>query len=276
MFIGVWARSQTPSTYPYFNRIHIASDSTHPSFYHFYAGGVQLSEDTVLILGQQFLFGNEQVYQRTLEFIDVNTGNIVEKYIEPSIMALQNPPFSSNIAGKHFYNIGLLPNGVRTLRKYLNIYQNTMIDYPIDAYPSINTPEFYNGFSILNDGNFLFYGSSPDNKALLCVCDTMGVIINSTDLEQLNLFTASNLREVFLAKQLIDNSILIELGSVGINNFYGKVILLNENFTLKKQLLSLDKTISCNFFQHSDSSIYLFGFQDTTNSSNNTHFISYI
>jgi hypothetical protein len=66
--------AQTPSSYPYFNRIHLASDSTHPSFYHFYAGGTKLSADTILILGQQFLFGNEQIYQRTFEFIDANSG----------------------------------------------------------------------------------------------------------------------------------------------------------------------------------------------------------
>jgi hypothetical protein len=274
LFTTFCAYTQTPSTYPYFNRIHIASDSTHPSFYHFYAGGQRISEDTILLLGHQYSLINNQDFQRTLEFIDVNTGDLIKKHVEPSIIALQNPPFSSTIRGTHFYNLGILPNGVRTLRKYLNIYQNTMTDYPIDAYPSNNTPDFYNGFSILNDGNFLFYGSSPFNKALLSVCDTTGVIVNSTNLEQLNLF--SNPKEVFLAKQLFDNSILIELGSVGINYFSGKVILLNENYTLKKQLLSLNKSISSNFIQHSDSSIYLFGFQDTTNSSNNAHFISYI
>jgi hypothetical protein len=54
------------------------------------------------------------------------------------------------------------------------------------------------------------------------------------------------------------------------------MILLNEDFTWKKSLLSINQRTSSNFFQHSDSSIYLFGKTDTSNSPNNPNYNSYI
>ena len=187
MFFGVWARSQTPSTYPYFNRIHIASDSTHPSFYHFYAGGVQLSEDTVLLLGQQFWGGNDQIYQRTLEFIDVNTGVLLEKRIEPnvSLMGIENPPFSSGFVDDQFIDMGMQDNVVRTLRKYTNIQQGISTEFELDAYPSIIDSDWYSEFTIQKNGDIICFGRSPNSRALISIFDTTGALKFTTDLSHI-------------------------------------------------------------------------------------------
>ncbi|MFM1853309.1 MAG: hypothetical protein RL164_627, partial [Bacteroidota bacterium] len=141
LFTTFCAYTQTPSIYPYFNRIHIASDSTHPSFYHFYAGGQRISEDTILLLWHQFWGGNDQIYQHTFEFIDANTGDILEKKIEQNVSGIHNPPFSSEFVNSHFYDLGTQSGGIRTLRKYSNLYQAPIGVYPLDAYPSTSQPE---------------------------------------------------------------------------------------------------------------------------------------
>lgn len=45
---------------------------------------------------------------------------------------------------------------------------------------------------------------------------------------------------------------------------------------MEKSLLSINQRTLSNFFQHSDSSIYLFGLTDTSNSPNNPNYNSYI
>lgn len=279
MFFGVWGRSQTPSSYPYFNRIPLASDSTHPSFYHFYAGGVLLSEDTVLLLGQQFLGGNDQIYQRTLEFININTGELLEKRIEPNValMGIDNPPFSSGFVGDHFIDMGMQYTVVRTLRKYTNVKQGISTEFELDAYPYIDQPDFYEGFSIMNNSHVLFYGSSPNNKTLISIYDTTGFLVFKTDLTNIISNISSNQGSVVQTQQLLNHSFLLQTRRrISPNSWVGNMILLNEDFTWKKSLLSINQRTSSNFFQHSDSSIYLFGLTDTSNSPNNPNYNSYI
>jgi hypothetical protein len=279
MFFGIWGRSQTPSSYPYFNRIHLASDSTHPSYYHFYAGGVKLSEDTVLLLGQQFLGGNDQIYQRTLEFININTGELLEKRIEPNValMGIDNPPFSSGFVGDHFIDMGMQYTVVRTLRKYTNVQQGISTEFEIDAYPSIDQPDFYRGFSIMNNSHVLFYGSSPNNKTLISIYDTTGFLVFKSDLTNIISNIATNQGSVVQTQQLLNHSFLLQTRRpISPNSWVGNMILLNEDFTWKKSLLSINQRTSSNFFQHSDSSIYLFGLTDTSNSPNNPNYNSYI
>ena len=279
MFLGVWARSQTPSTYPYFNRIHIASDSTHPSFYHFYAGGVQLSEDTILILGQQFLFGNEQIYQRTFEFIDANTGDLIEKKIEPNsiTMGIENPFFCSGFVGSNFYDLGTLPGGLRTLRKYSNVHQAPVNDYPLDVFPTISEPDWYKGFTVQKNSNFICYGSTPNEKTLISIFDTSGVLKNSTDLSPLLPQIFNNTGSVDYLKELYNETILVSLFRLtGNNTWSGQVLLLNEDLSWKKRLFYTNQKHTASIIQAVDSSLYCFGNIDTSLVSGNPNFISYV
>lgn len=277
MFFGVWARSQTPSTYPYFNRIHLASDSTHPSFYHFYAGGVQLSEDTILLLGHQFWGGNDQIYQRTLEFIDVNTGDLLEKIIEPNEMAIENPPFSSAIIENNFYNLGTISGGARTLRKYSDVYHLPIEDHVLDAYPNINQHDFYRGFTVTSNNNLLLYGISPNDRTLISIYDTSGVLLFHTDFSHILNHITSNQGRVVQAKQLMNNAFLVQTRIPNSQNTWiGDVFILNEDFSWNKKLLSINQTALGSFFQHTDSSIFLIGFRDTTLSPNNPQFNSFV
>ena len=279
MFLGVWVRSQTPSAYPYFNRIHIASDSTHPSFYHFYAGGVQLSEDTVLLLGQQFWGGNDQIYQRTLEFIDVNTGVLLEKRIEPNValMGIENPPFSSGFIDGQFIDMGMQDNVVRTLRKYTNIQQGISTEFELDVYPSILDSDWYSEFTIQKNGDIICFGRSPNSRALMSIFDTTGALKFSTDLSHIIPHIPSNIGTIHHVRQLLNKSYLIQIRSnTSINSSIGQFFLLNEDFTWKKQLFLLNQNITSFSFQNSDSSLFFFGVRDSSNSVNNTHSISYI
>ena len=271
--------AQTPSTYPYFNRIHIASDSTHPSFYHFYAGGVQLSEDTVLLLGQQFWGGNDQIYQRTLEFIDVNTGVLLEKRIEPnvSLMGIENPPFSSGFVDDQFIDMGMQDNVVRTLRKYTNIQQGISTEFELDAYPSIIDSDWYSEFTIQKNGDIICFGRSPNSRALISIFDTTGALKFTTDLSHIIPHIPSNIGTIHHVRQLLNKTYLIQIRSnTSINSSIGQFFLLNEDFTWKKQLFLLNQNITSFSFQNSDSSLFFFGVRDSSNSINNTHSISYI
>jgi hypothetical protein len=78
LFITFWAKSQTPATYPYFNRIHTVSDSVYPNFWNYFYGGVLLENDTILLTGIEFDF-TSQTYNRTYEFINPNNGDVVFK-----------------------------------------------------------------------------------------------------------------------------------------------------------------------------------------------------
>jgi hypothetical protein len=279
MFFGVWARSQTPSTYPYFNRIHIASDSTHPSFYHFYAGGEKISEDTILILGQQFLFGNEQIYQRTFEFIDANTGDLIEKKIEPNsiTMGIENPFFCSGFVGNNFYDLGTLPGGLRTLRKYSNVHQVPTSDYPLDAYPTISEHDWYKGFTVQKNNNFVCYGSTPNGKTLISIFDTSGVLFNSTNLSHLLPHIQNNFGEINNVQELHNESLLISIFRLtGTNTWTGQVLLLNEDLSWKKRLFYTSQKLTASIIQAADSSLYCFGNIDTSIVSGNPNFISYV
>ncbi len=279
MFFGIWGRSQTPSSYPYFNRIHLASDSTHPSYYHFYAGGVLLSEDTVLLLGQQFLGGNDQIYQRTLEFIDVNTGVLLEKRIEPNValMGIENPPFSSGFVDDQFIDMGMQDNVVRTLRKYTNIQQGISTEFELDAYPSIIDSDWYSEFTIQKNGDIICFGRSPNSRALISIFDTTGALKFTTDLSHIIPHIPSNIGTIHHVRQLLNKSYLVQIRSnTSINSSIGQFFLLNEDFTWKKQLFLLNQNITSCSFQNSDSSLFFFGVRDSSNSVNNTHFISYI
>lgn len=277
MFVGAWAKSQTPSTYPYFNRIHIASDSTHPSFYHFYAGGQRISEDTILLLGHQFWGGNDQIYQRTLEFIDVHTGDLLDKIIEPNDMAIENPPFSSAIIGNNFYDLGTISGGARTLRKYSDVYHLPIEDHVLDAYPNINQHDYYRRFTVTSNSNLLVYGSSPNGRTLVSIYDTSGVLLFHTDFNHILNHISSNQGRVEQAKQLMNNAFLVQTRIPNNQNTWiGDVFILNEDFSWNKKLLSINQTALGSFFQHTDSSIFLIGFNDTTLSSNNPHFVSFV
>jgi len=279
MFVGAWAKSQTPSTYPYFNRIHIASDSTHPSFYHFYAGGQRISEDTILILGQQFLFGNEQIYQRTFEFINVNSGELIDKKIEPNIisMGIENPGFSSEFVNSFFYDLGTLSGGIRTLRKYSNLYQAPISEYLLDAYPSNSNPDWYKGFTVQKNNNFLCYGSTPQGKTLVSIYDTSGIFVSSTDLSHLLPQIPNNTGSVDYVKELYNETILVSLFRLtGNNTWSGQVLLLNEDLSWKKRLFYTNQKHTASIIQAADSSLYCFGNIDTSIVSGNPNFISYV
>ena len=279
MFVGAWAKSQTPSIYPYFNRIHIASDSTHPSFYHFYAGGQRISEDTILILGQQFLFGNEQIYQRTFEFINVNSGELIDKKIEPNIisMGIENPGFSSEFVNSFFYDLGTLSGGIRTLRKYSNLYQAPISEYLLDAYPSNSNPDWYKGFTVQKNNNFLCYGSTPQGKTLVSIYDTSGIFVSSTDLSHLLPQIPNNTGSVDYVKELYNETILVSLFRLtGNNTWSGQVLLLNEDLSWKKRLFYTNQKHTASIIQAADSSLYCFGNIDTSIVSGNPNFISYV
>jgi hypothetical protein len=279
MFFWVWGRSQTPSSYPYFNRIHLASDSTHPSFYHFYAGGTKLSADTILILGQQFLFGNEQIYQRTFEFIDANSGELIEKKIEPNsiTMGIENPFFCSAFVGSNFYDLGTLPGGLRTLRKYSNVHQVPISDYPLDAYPTVSEPDWYRAFTVKKNSSFICYGSTPNGKTLVSIFDTSGVLLNSTDLSYLIPQIQNNIAEVDYVKELHNETLLVSLFRLtGNNTWAGQVVLLNEDLSWKKRLFYTNQKHTASFIQAADSSLYCFGNIDTAIVSVNPYFISYV
>ena len=274
---GIFA--QTPASYPYFNRIHIASDSTHPSFYHFYAGGEKISEDTILILGQQFLFGNEQIYQRTFEFIDANTGDLIEKKIEPNsiTMGIENPFFCSGFVGNNFYDLGTLPGGLRTLRKYSNVHQVPTSDYPLDAYPTISEHDWYKGFTVQKNNNFVCYGSTPNGKTLFSIFDTSGVLFNSTNLSHLLPHIQNNFGEINNVQELHNESLLISIFRLtGTNTWTGQVLLLNEDLSWKKRLFYTSQKLTASIIQAADSSLYCFGNIDTSIVFGNPNFISYV
>ncbi len=279
LFATFIAHTQTPSTYPYFNRIHIASDSTHPSFYHFYAGGQRISEDTILILGQQFLFGNEQIYQRTFEFINVNSGELIDKKIEPNIisMGIENPGFSSEFVNSFFYDLGTLSGGIRTLRKYSNLYQAPISEYLLDAYPSNSNPDWYKGFTVQKNNNFLCYGSTPQGKTLVSIYDTSGIFVSSTDLSHLLPQIPNNTGSVDYVKELYNETILVSLFRLtGNNTWSGQVLLLNEDLSWKKRLFYTNQKHTASIIQAADSSLYCFGNIDTSIVSGNPNFISYV
>jgi hypothetical protein len=277
LFTTFCAYTQTPSTYPYFNRIHIASDSTHPSFYHFYAGGQRISEDTILLLGHQYLFGNEQIYQHTFEFIDANTGDILEKKIEQNVSGIHNPPFSSEFVNSYFYDLGTQSGGIRTLRKYSNLYQAPIGVYPLDAYPSTSQPEWYSGFTVQKNKNFICYGSNPFGKTLISIFDTSGVYVSSTDLNHLLPQILNNSGSVHYVKELYNESLVVSMHrTTGLYTWLGQVILLNEDLSWKKRLYHTNNKRLASVFQAADSSLYCSGTVDTATISNNPSYIPYI
>jgi hypothetical protein len=279
MFVGAWAKSQTPSTYPYFNRIHIASDSTHPSFYHFYAGGQRISEDTILLLGHQFWGGNDQIYQRTLEFIDVRTGDLLDKIIEPNValMGIENPPFSSGIVGNQFVDLGMQNNVVRTFRKYTNVNQGISTEFELDAHPSVMDADWYSHFSIKKNGDIICYGRTPNSNALISIYNPNGTLTYSTDLSHIIPHIPTNHGTIYHAQQLLNNSFLIQIRTnTNIASSVGQFFLLKEDFTWQKQLFLLNQNITANTFQHSDSSLYFFGLKDSSVSISNAQVVSYI
>jgi hypothetical protein len=283
MFFGVWGRSQTPSRYPYFNKINNVSNSLNPNFWNYYGGGVLLNNATLLLLGMQYE-GANNTYQRTLEFIDLNTGNILDKKIEPNfpIIGLQNPPFSGSYVDSSFYDLGtqgnVQQNGfVRTLRKYADVYQVPIAEYELDSYPTVIDADFYRAFTTQENGQFLCYGSAANGQALMTIFDTNATLVHSTDFSNITQYIGTNYGTIQKASQLLDNSYIVEFVKfINSSESIEWILMLNEDFSWKKSLMFLNGQSSGQFLQSADSSIYCFGFKDSTNNLGSILYPSFI
>ena len=273
MFVGAWAKSQTPSTYPYFNRIHTVSDSVYPNFWNYFYGGVLLENDTILLNGIEFEF-TSQTYNRTYEFINPNNGDIVFKKTENTYLI----PGTRSILGYSNGNLYAFGRdlGVQSIKKFSNPYENEIWNKVPDAYPFLQDPDDYSeAIHIQKNGSLICYGQSPNGKMLMSLYDTSLTLISKTDFSSLLSNNSGSITEV---TQLQNNSYLIKANTPYIFSMpsTARIFILNEDLSWKKQLYSTDQNTSSSCIQGSDSCIYCFGLKDTIFNISNSTYTSYI
>jgi hypothetical protein len=273
LFATFIAHTQTPSTYPYFNRIHTVSDSVHPNFWNFFYGGVLLENDTILLTGIEFDF-TSQTYNRTFEFINPNNGDVVFKKTENTYLI----PGTRSILGYSNGNLYAFSRdlGVQSIKKFSNPYENEIWNKVPDAYPFLQDPDNYSeAIHIQKNGSLICYGQSPNGKMLMSLYDTSLTLISKTDFSSLLSNNSGSITEV---TQLQNNSYLIKANTPYTFSMpsTARIFILNEDLSWKQQLYSTDQNTSSSCIQGSDSCIYCFGLKDTIFNISNSSYTSYI
>ena len=273
LFTTFCAYTQTPSTYPYFNRIHTVSDSVYPNFWNYFYGGVLLENDTILLTGIEFDF-TSQTYNRTYEFINPNNGDIVFKKTENTYLI----PGTRSILGYSNGNLYAFSRdlGVQSIKKFPNPYENEIWNKVPDAYPFLQEPDNYSeAIRIQKNGSLICYGQSPNGKMLMSLYDTSLTLISKTDFSSLLSNNSGSITEV---TQLQNNSYLIKANTPYTFSMpsTARIFILNEDLSWKQQLYSTDQNTSCSCIQGSDSCIYCFGLKDTIFNISNSSYTSYI
>lgn len=273
MFVGAWAKSQTPATYPYFNRIHTVSDSVYPNFWNYFYGGILLENDTILLTGIEFEF-TSQTYNRTYEFINPNNGDVVFKKTENTYLI----PGTRSILGYSNGNLYAFSRdlGVQSIKKFSNPYENEIWNKVPDAYPFLQDPDNYSeAIRIQKNGSLICYGQSPNGKMLMSLYDTSLTLISKTDFSSLLSNNSGSITEV---TQLQNNSYLIKANTPYTFSMpsTARIFILNEDLSWKQQLYSTDQNTSSSCIQGSDSCIYCFGLKDTIFNISNSSYTSYI
>ena len=273
LFTTFCAYTQTPSTYPYFNRIHTVSDSVYPNFWNYFYGGVLLENDTILLTGIEFDF-TSQTYNRTYEFINPNNGDIVFKKTENTYLI----PGTRSILGYSNGNLYAFSRdlGVQSIKKFSNPYENEIWNKVPDAYPFLQDPDNYSeAIHIQKNGSLICYGQSPNGKMLMSLYDTSLTLISKTDFSSLLSNNSGSITEV---TQLQNNSYLIKANTPYTFSMpsTARIFILNEDLSWKKQLYSTDQNTSSSCIQGSDSCIYCFGLKDTIFNISNSSYTSYI
>ncbi len=273
LFTTFCAYTQTPSTYPYFNRIHTVSDSVYPNFWNYFYGGVLLENDTILLTGIEFDF-TSQTYNRTYEFINPNNGDIVFKKTENTYLI----PGTRSILGYSNGNLYAFSRdlGVQSIKKFPNPYENEIWNKVPDAYPFLQEPDNYSeAIRIQKNGSLICYGQSPNGKMLMSLYDTSLTLISKTDFSSLLSNNSGIITEV---TQLQNNSYLIKANTPYTFSMpsTARIFILNEDLSWKQQLYSTDQNTSSSCIQGSDSCIYCFGLKDTIFNISNSSYTSYI
>jgi hypothetical protein len=273
LFTTFCAYTQTPSTYPYFNRIHTVSDSVYPNFWNYFYGGVLLENDTILLTGIEFDF-TSQTYNRTYEFINPNNGDIVFKKTENTYLI----PGTRSILGYSNGNLYAFSRdlGVQSIKKFPNPYENEIWNKVPDAYPFLQDPDNYSeAIRIQKNGSLICYGQSPNGKMLMSLYDTSLILISKTDFSSLLSNNSGSITEV---TQLQNNSYLIKANTPYTFSMpsTARIFILNEDLSWKQQLYSTDQNTSSSCIQGSDSCIYCFGLKDTIFNISNSSYTSYI
>jgi hypothetical protein len=273
LFTTFCAYTQTPSTYPYFNRIHTVSDSVYPNFWNYFYGGVLLENDTILLTGIEFDF-TSQTYNRTYEFINPNNGDIVFKKTENTYLI----PGTRSILGYSNGNLYAFSRdlGVQSIKKFSNPYENEIWNKVPDAYPFLQDPDNYSeAIRIQKNGSLICYGQSPNGKMLMSLYDTSLTLIGKSDFSSLLSNNSGSITEV---TQLQNNSYLIKANTPYTFSMpsTARIFILNEDLSWKQQLYSTDQNTSSSCIQGSDSCIYCFGLKDTIFNISNSSYTSYI
>jgi hypothetical protein len=273
LFATFIAHTQTPSTYPYFNRLHTVSDSIYPNFWNYYLGGVLLENDTILLTGIEFDF-TSQTYNRTYEFINPNNGDIVFKKTENTYLI----PGTRSILGYSNRTLYAFSRdlGVQSIKKFSNPYENEIWNKVPDAYPLLQDPDNYSeAIHIQKNGSLICYGQSPNGKMLMSLYDTSLTLISKTDFSSLFSNNSGSITEVI---QLQNNSYLIKANTPYAFSMpsTARIFILNEDLSWKKQLYSTDQNTSSSCIQGSDTCIYCFGLKDTIFNISNSSYTSYI
>ncbi len=273
LFTTFCAYTQTPSTYPYFNRIHTVSDSVYPNFWNYFYGGVLLENDIILLTGIEFDF-TSQTYNRTYEFINPNNGDIVFKKTENTYLI----PGTRSILGYSNGNLYAFSRdlGVQSIKKFSNPYENEIWNKVPDAYPFLQDPDNYSeAIRIQKNGSLICYGQSPNGKMLMSLYDTSLTLISKTDFSSLLSNNSGSITEV---TQLQNNSYLIKANTPYTFSMpsTARIFILNEDLSWKQQLYSTDQNTSSSCIQGSDSCIYCFGLKDTIFNISNSSYTSYI
>lgn len=269
--VGIFA--QTPSTYPYFNRINSVSNASNPNFWNYYYGGVLLDNDTILLTGIEFDFSS-QTYNRTYEFINPNNGNIVFKKTENTHLI----PGTRSILG---YSEGKLyafsrDLGVQSIKKFSNPYENEIWNKVPDAYPFLQDPDNYSeAIQIQKNGSIICFGQSPNGRMLMSFYDTSLTLLSKTDFSNLLSNNSGSITEVvplrnntYVIKANTPNPIAMPLTA--------RIFILNEDLSWKNLLYTTDQNTSSSCIQGSDSCIYCFGLKDTILNISNSSYTSYI
>lgn len=273
LFTTFCAYTQTPATYPYFNRIHTVSDSVYPNFWNYFYGGVLLENDTILLTGIEFDF-TSQTYNRTYEFINPNNGDIVFKKTENTYLI----PGTRSILGYSNGNLYAFSRdlGVQSIKKFPNPYENEIWNKVPDAYPFLQEPDNYSeAIRIQKNGSLICYGQSPNGKMLMSLYDTSLTLISKTDFSSLLSNNSGSITEV---TQLQNNSYIIKANTPYTFSMpsTARIFILNEDLSWKQQLYSTDQNTSSSCIQGSDSCIYCFGLKDTIFNISNSSYTSYI